>query len=340
MRSVRNIICILVCSLLSAVASLSAQQKLNILGLGNSFIEDLLHRVPELFPDDISAINLNYLYISGGSLDDHWDLINNDAPDYWLYHYDNTTSQWERDTATFSQAIQREKWDIFILQQSSQYSGRYPTIQKRLNDVLSWLEKAFPQAEFYWHTTWAYSKDSNHTGFSFYEGNQQYMYHKIIESSYRILEEDYKGRFAGNIPTGIVIQTLRDSTDIVTERDFTRDGYHLDLGIGRYAAACTFHESVLTPHLHHSLLDHDGLPANDSTMTATDADVIRKTSFDIVHNDSLMLQLIANDIIYKSYFYDIDGRLLGSAPGRNPYVRRDLYVSGRKEGTIIIRNEE
>lgn len=340
MRSVRYFICIFVNSLLSAVATLPAQQKLNILGLGNSFTEDLLYRVPELFPDDTSSINLNYLYINGGSLDDHWNLINSDAPDYRFYHYDNTTSRWERDTIAFSQAIHREKWDIFILQQSSQYSGKYPTIHKRLNDVLSWLEKAFPQAEFYWHTTWAYAKDCNHPGYSLYEGNQQYMYRKIVESGYNIMEKDFEGHFDGLIPTGIVIQTLRDSTDIVTDRDFTRDGYHLDLGVGRYAAACTFFESVLASHLQHSLSDYVTLPANDSTLTAEEADIVRKTCQDVVHNDSLFIQLFADDIVYRSLYYDINGKLLGSAPGRNPYVQHKYYVSGRKEGSLIIRTEE
>lgn len=325
---------------MSQMWSVRAQQKIHILGLGSSFMEDMLYRVPELFPDDTASIDLNFLYISGGSLDDHWKRINSNQSDYTFFHYDNGASVWAADTLSFSQVIGLKEWDLFILQQSAQYAGKYPTIRKRLDDVLSCLEKAFPQAQFYWHTTWAFAKDSDHPGFSFYDNDQQYMYHKIIESGYRILEEDYKGRFAGIIPTGIVIQTLRDSTDIVTERDFTRDGYHLDLGIGRYAAACTFHEAVLVPRLHHSQPGSEDIPANDSTQNDANAEVIRKICQDIVHNDSLILQLLADDIIYKSLFYHIDGKLLGNAPGRNPYVRSDFYVSGRKESTIIIRNEE
>lgn len=48
------------------------------------------------------------------------------------------------------------------------------------------------------------------------------------------------------IPTGMVIQELR-GTHICNDLELTRDGYHLDYGAGRYAAACTWFETFIYP---------------------------------------------------------------------------------------------
>lgn len=320
-------------------AQVQTTPKLHILGLGSSFMEDMLYRVPELFPADTASIDLNFLYISGGSLGDHWKLISSDLPAYKFLHYDNTSASWCTDTLAFSDVIHRHEWDIIILQQSAQFSGQYNTIPQYLNKVLPWLETRFPHAQFFWHLSWAFASDSDHPSFSFYNSNQNVMYRRIVNTAYRIMEEDYKGHFSGLIPTGIVIQTLRDSTDIITTHDYTRDGYHLDLGIGRYAAAATFYEAVLSDRLHHSLLDDDTLLAEDPTITSTERDLIRQICFDVVHNDSLILNLLADDIIYKSLYYDIFGKQLGRSPGRSPYVRQDFYVSGRTNSRVIIQKQ-
>lgn len=331
-----SLLSILGCKMLSA----QEQQKIHILGFGSSFMEDMLYRVPEIFPDDTAALDLNFLCISGGSLDDHWKLISNDQPNYIFFHYDNDASLWTTDTLSYSQVIDQKKWDIFILQQNAQYSGRYPTIRSTLNTVLTLLENRFPQAQFYWHSSWAFAKDSDHPGFSFYDHDQHYMFRKIIECGYNIMMKDFKGRFDGIIPTGIVLQSLRDDTNIITPKDFTRDGFHLDLGIGRFAAACTFYESVLSERLGHSIMEQSLNSIDDSVHTSTDYDLIRETCCKVIHNDSLILQLLANDIVYKSLFYGVDGKLLGSTPGRRPFVQRDFYLSGRKEGSLIIHFEE
>ena len=43
------------------------------------------------------------------------------------------------------------------------------------------------------------------------------------------------------IPTGTVLQNLRTSP-LNNEMDLTRDGYHMDYGLSRYAAACAVFE--------------------------------------------------------------------------------------------------
>ena len=36
--------------------------------------------------------------------------------------------------------------------------------------------------------------------------------------------------------------------------DFTRDGYHMDYGAGRYAAACVWYETLIKPYTHISMV--------------------------------------------------------------------------------------
>ena len=48
------------------------------------------------------------------------------------------------------------------------------------------------------------------------------------------------------IPTGTAIQNARN-TQLTTLDELTRDGQHLDLGIGRYIAACTWYQTLIAP---------------------------------------------------------------------------------------------
>ena len=50
----------------------------------------------------------------------------------------------------------------------------------------------------------------------------------------------------GIIPTGTMLQNLR-TTSLNNDLGLTRDGYHMDYGLSRYAASCTVFESIITP---------------------------------------------------------------------------------------------
>lgn len=61
------------------------------------------------------------------------------------------------------------------------------------------------------------------------------------------------------IPEGTAIQNARN-TSLNTEAELTRDGTHLDLGIGRYLAACTWLQSIFAPVFGISILGNKALP--------------------------------------------------------------------------------
>lgn len=321
---------------LSFVASeAQVRTKIRIFGLGSSFMEDLLTRVPELTGTMQDDIDLNYLLLWGAGIEEHLERINLDDTKYILYHYDNEQQCWQTDTVRFSEVIDQEKWDIILLQQSSQYSGFFEKTRPKLSKLLKVLKKHHPQAEYYWHLSWPYAKNSDHPSFSMYDNSQDKMYFDIVNTGSKIIRETFYEDFAGYIPTGPVIQKLRQST-LDSVNDFCRDGYHINLTIGRYATACTFYESVLAARLHQNILELTEMQ-NDTTYTADDYAFIRQTVYNVVHNDSLVWGEIEADRIYKACYYDVGGRPIYE-PGQTGFqVARYFLVSGKTSSKKFIR---
>jgi hypothetical protein len=86
--------------------------------------------------------------------------------------------------------------------------------------------------------TWAYAQNSTHAGFANYGRDQSRMYRAIVDAVGRVAET------AGMdivIPTGKAIQNARSSQLGDT---LCRDGYHLDLTVGRFVAACTWYATL------------------------------------------------------------------------------------------------
>ncbi len=315
-------------ALLILISASSQQQKLRIFGLGNSFMEDMLFQVPELLEQDTSLVDLSYLHINGGSLSDHLKLITSDEPEYTFSHYDNSEMQWVKDTVRFSDVINLHKWDVIILQQSSQYSGKQDKTISDLEKLIKTLEEYHRDAAYYWHITWAYASDSNHPGFSFYDHSQLRMNYDITKLSFQIICEKFKSFFDGSIPSCAVIQLLRESY-LEEENDFCYDTYHIDRILGRYALACTFYESVLSPLLHKSLLsDVTAIPSDDSMHGTDDFLFIRQIVDSVVHNEQLKWRELLADKIYRTDYYDLQGNPQIHTPANSVSITRSIHLSG------------
>ena len=95
------------------------------------------------------------------------------------------------------------------------------------------------------------------------------------------------------IPSGITIQKLRSTQINNPPLDLTRDGYHLDLGAGRYAAACTWFESLIAPIYHTSCIGNT-LRSNSGNVPVTDdiAPICQQAAYDAVNEFYSNLQQI------------------------------------------------
>lgn len=214
---------------------------MKILSIGNSFSQDAhrwLHSLAASENDNIDTYNL---YIGGCTLERHWECIENNLKDYDKEGNDGKFLC----KSSVSEALRDDTFDVITLQQASGFSGKPQSYIPYLSDISEFVKKYQPKAKIYFHKTWSYEIDSTHEHFKFYNSNQKEMFCRISDSSEMALK-----LIGGEIiPVGDVIQSLRESTK---EFDYAggglslcRDGFHLSLLYGRFAAAATWYK-VLT----------------------------------------------------------------------------------------------
>lgn len=227
---------------------------MNLLSIGNSFSQDSHKWLQQLAAQHNFPLELANLVIGGCSLETHWDNVVSGASAYGLERNGESTGE----MISIADALAEKKWDIITVQQASHYSGAPDSYDPYLNNLVSHLREKCPSATVLFHQTWAYEIDSNHGAFPFYESNQTVMFNKIIEASTQ------KAQAVGIdiIPTGRVIQDIREN---VAEFDYQngglslcKDGFHLSLDYGRYAAAATWLRKLMgKPLTAYPFLDFD-----------------------------------------------------------------------------------
>ncbi|MGO3653598.1 MAG: DUF4886 domain-containing protein [Sphingobacterium sp.] len=210
---------------------------MKVLAIGNSFSEDALEDyLHELATDAGKKMIIGNLYIGGAPLELHLKNAHNNLAAYsyrkiGLDGNKNTTKQ-----VSIEQALADENWDYISLQQVSSYSGKYEVVMQSLPNLWTYIvAHVHSDTRLVYHQTWAYQQDSNHDGFKNYQEDQLVMYDSIMSVTSRL---DDTGDYAYVIPAGTAIQNGRTSS---VGDHFTRDGYHLDLDIGRYTAALTWY---------------------------------------------------------------------------------------------------
>lgn len=227
---------------------------LRILAIGNSFSDDGMEHLPKLLKNmGIENVELSRLYVAGCSLQRHYEFYEQDKSPYLFYRSEAGVNKWVRsENMSLKEALEMGEWDIITLQQASGYSGKYESYQPYVEKLAAIIRQAQPKAHLAWHMTWAYGTQSKHGDFPKYGRDQQQMYNEIRSTVQQMLADcdcfDYV------IPTGTAIQMLRQTPANNTPKDLTRDGYHLGYGVGRYAAACVWYESLIKPFTHKSMV--------------------------------------------------------------------------------------
>ena len=211
-----------------------------ILAIGNSFSQDAaayLHDLAACGGRDAQIVNL---YIGGCSLQTHWENARTDAP---AYAYELNGRDASR-TVSIRQALEEEDWDAVTLQQASRDSGLPDTYFPYLAELSDYVETYAPGAARWLHQTWAYETDSPHNAFARYDRDQSVMY-RALSAAYGQAARRLRLPL---IPCGDVIQALRETPAFDYARggpSLCRDGFHLHLDYGRYAAAAVWYECLL-----------------------------------------------------------------------------------------------
>ena len=215
-------------------------EELSILFIGNSFSDDTeAYIVDMLLELGYTNIDVGNLYIGGCDIDTHYYNITNNVRAYDFRmrshngrkytEYVTTTVGGQKQSLAF--AIAYKDWDIISVQQASGYSGMadtYNNLDALVDEVRS--KATNPDVEFVFNMTWAYQADSTHTQFPDYNSDQMTMYNAIIAATQEKVSYSV-------VPNATSIQNARTS---LLGDTLTRDGYHLNLQIGRFIAGLTF----------------------------------------------------------------------------------------------------
>ena len=219
-------------------------ESIKILSIGNSFSDDAMEHVYGVLHDlGFKNIKLGNLHVGGCSLTMHMNHINGELP---VYDYRvNTDGKWvSKAGAQLTEGLLDEEWDIITMQQVSGHSGRWESYQPHLDELVAIVRKHQPKARLAWHMTWSYSQDSKHGDFKRYGNSQEQMDNAIVATARKVYEQT--PYFDYLIPSGVAIEALRHTINN-PPKYLTRDGYHLDLGMGRYAAACVWYKVLIEP---------------------------------------------------------------------------------------------
>lgn len=233
-------IILLALCLLASIISARADT-IRILAIGNSFSEDAVEQnLREICASQGIGVEIGNLFIPACTLDIHYDnLVKNNH----TYSYRRITSEGKKtvqENVSLESVLKSEEWDYISFQQGSKDSGIFSTFTV-LGDLLRRVRIIVGHRPvFCWHSTWAYAPSSTHAGFEAYGRNELQMYHDIISTTRKVLRKFPQIKIL--IPSGTAVQNAR--TAIVAGRDLTRDGYHLELTVGRYVAACTWYEAL------------------------------------------------------------------------------------------------
>ncbi len=209
---------------------------MKLLSIGNSFSQDAhkwLYDICKSAGEEIYNANL---YYGGCSLYGHWNFYVNDRAEY---DYEIKGEAVRK--ISLREALADEKWDVVTIQQVSTNSGKYETYQPFLCDLIDVVKEFCPDVKLYVHKTWSYESDFEREDFETnYNSDQHIMHEQLCDANKKAAESIG----ADIIPAGDVIQYLRDNTKEFDYKNgglsLNRDGFHLSLGYGRYAAALTW----------------------------------------------------------------------------------------------------
>lgn len=197
---------------------------MNVLAIGNSFSMDAMRYLSQIARaqgEQLTAINL---YIGGCPLEKHFRHMHSGAPYSLQCNGSETGFLVEMDEALLSR-----EWDVITLQQASGFSGKKDSYVPYVDALVKHIRTLCPKAKLYLHETWAYEEGSSILQRFYPDLTSEDMYQNVVRCYHEIEKE---AGFDGLIPSGELMHALLENG--VTR--VHRDGYHLTLGLGRYAA--------------------------------------------------------------------------------------------------------
>ena len=215
------------------------KESLRVLAIGNSYTTDGVMLLNELFTScGITSQNCCvYAVTSGGASLEYWaNMISNDS-DIVAHRFAGSLNMGIRN-GTLKEILSCP-WDVVVLQQYSGNALQYSTFNPYLRELIDAIRNncTNPDVVIAWQMVWAYSTK---------EGTRpvgEERWKRICMATKQQMIED---GIDVVIPTGTAIQNGR-CTSLCDIGELTTDNIHLNRGVGRYIAACTWFETLFAP---------------------------------------------------------------------------------------------
>lgn len=229
----------------------AGKKSLKILFIGNSFTVDATEHLPGMLASaGITHVRMVRAYHGGYKLPEFFE--NYEAPDICTYYYcEPGAAKWSNDgtlNRSLKSIVESDTWDIVTLQE---HTGSYcawkwdETERSAISGLCDRIQQAQPLSRPTIGYIMSQAYGTTHTYYPKYFPDQQAMFEAIVEQVRKITAQTCIDIV---IPTGTSLQNLRTSSlNKNNGMDLTRDLYHMDYGISRYAAAATVFRMLLTP---------------------------------------------------------------------------------------------
>jgi len=238
---------------------------LRILFIGNSFTKDATDRLPALLEGSgITTVDLGFIFKPGSEINEHVSIYSTEELTYYSKPVGLNGKWYESKGVTIEEAVNLKKWDVITIQE---HTGRNVSwiwddfeknaINTLLDKVMQAQQEKFSNVpKIYYILSQAYHSigGPNSTTNETYGFKDSFEHYNAIANQAKSIDAEI-ARIDGFISTGTALQNLRTSkwNDV---DELTRDGYHMDNGISRYAAACVVFEMLIKDKFNSSLEDN------------------------------------------------------------------------------------
>lgn len=226
-------------------------KSLKILFIGNSFTVDATEHLPGMLKSaGITHVRMVRAYHGGYKLPEFFE--NYAAPDICTYYYcEPGATKWENEgtlNRSLKSIVESDTWDIVTLQEhtGSYYAWEWDETERgAISGLCDYIQQAQPLDRPTIGYIMAQAYGAYHSHYPKYFANQQAMFEAIVAQVRKITAQTCIDIV---IPSGTSLQNLRTSSlNRDNGMDLTRDSYHMDYGISRYAAAATVFRTLVTP---------------------------------------------------------------------------------------------
>lgn len=297
--------------LLAPAVFAQSADSLNILLFGHSFGVDCTEYLPRLLDAaDIRTVRIARFKKSNCSLKERYQFFVTDNPDGYMECAPGTT-EWKGRPCTFKEAAAARTWDYVVFQNSLENEGRYAMAQPYLNDLVAYVraaqkERFGKEPVICWNMFWPMSRlleNTENKGLARrmepYGHDSQKMWEAYMAATKELTADTGIDHI---IPSGTAVMNARASYLNTSEaREFTKDGYHMSSGAGRYLAACSWFAYFITPRYGVSVLGNPlRMPDAPSPVTDENAPFLQRCAVEAVAHP-FMVQQWPEELSAKPY---------------------------------------